>query len=114
MRISDWSSDVCSSDLLNLAMAPPLHDGQVTFADGSPNTVKAMASDVAAFLVWTAEPKRVARDRVGWAAFIFLLIFTGLKIGRAACRERVSVRVALGGRRINKNKNSKYKTNNQK
>ena len=63
---------------LNLAMAPPLHDGQVTFADGSPNTVKAMASDVAAFLVWTAEPKLVKRHQVGWAAFVFLLIFTGL------------------------------------
>jgi ubiquinol-cytochrome c reductase cytochrome c1 subunit len=59
-------------------MAPPLHDGQVTFADGSPNDVKAMASDVAAFLVWTAEPKLVKRHQVGWAAFIFLLIFTGL------------------------------------
>ncbi|MBB5706147.1 cytochrome c1 [Sphingopyxis panaciterrulae] len=61
---------------LNLAMAPPLTDGQVTFADGSPNDVKAMASDVTAFLVWTAEPKLVQRMRVGWAAFLFLSIFS--------------------------------------
>ncbi len=61
---------------LNLAMAPPLTDGQVTFADGSPNDVKAMASDVTAFLVWTAEPKLVQRVRVGWAAFLFLSIFS--------------------------------------
>jgi len=61
---------------LNLAMAPPLADGQVTFADGAPNDVKAMASDVTAFLVWTAEPKLVQRVRVGWAAFLFLSIFS--------------------------------------
>jgi len=60
---------------LNLAMAPPLHDGQVTFADGSPNDVKSMASDVAAFLVWTAEPKLVKRVQVGWAVALFLVIF---------------------------------------
>ena len=63
---------------LNLAMAPPLTKGQVTFADGSPNTVEAMAKDVTAFLVWTAEPKLVKRVQVGWAAFLFLLIFTTL------------------------------------
>ncbi|MBD3732802.1 MAG: cytochrome c1 [Sphingopyxis sp.] len=63
---------------LNLAMAPPLTKGQVTFADGSPNTVDAMAKDVTAFLVWTAEPKLVKRVQVGWAAFLFLLIFTTL------------------------------------
>ena len=63
---------------LNLAMAPPLADGQVTFADGSPNDVKAMASDVAAFLVWTAEPKMVKRVWTGWGVLLYLLIFTGL------------------------------------
>ena len=63
---------------LNLAMAPPLTKGQVTFADGSPNTVEAKAKDVTAFLVWTAEPKLVKRVQVGWAAFIFLLIFSTL------------------------------------
>ena len=61
-----------------IAMAPPLTKGQVTFADGSPNDVKNMAADVTAFLVWTAEPKLVKRVQVGWAAFIFLLIFTTL------------------------------------
>ncbi len=63
---------------LNLAMAPPLADGQVTFADGSPNDVASMAADVTAFLVWTAEPNLVKRVQVGWAAFLFLLIFTVL------------------------------------
>lgn len=59
-------------------MAPPLADGQVTYADGTKATVDQMASDVTAFLVWTAEPKLVKRVQVGWGAFIFLLIFSTL------------------------------------
>jgi len=61
---------------LNIAMAPPLSDGQVTFDDGSPNTVKDMSKDVAAFLTWSAEPKMEARKQIGWAALLFLLIST--------------------------------------
>src|SRR3546814_481202 len=93
MRISDWSSDVCSSDLkrpgtglhynpyfpnLNLAMAPPLSDGQVTYADGTEASVDQMAKDVAAFLVWTAEPQMENRHRNGLAVVIFLIIATAL------------------------------------
>ena len=64
---------------LNIAMAPPLTgDGQVTFDDGTKSTVKQMAKDVAAFLTWTAEPKMENRKTAGWAAILFLLIFTGL------------------------------------
>ena len=63
---------------LNIAMAAPLSNGQVTFDDGSKNDLKSMAKDVAAFLTWTAEPKMTQRKSVGWAALIFLIIFTGL------------------------------------
>ena len=63
---------------LNLAMAKPLSDGQVTYADGTKATVDQMAKDVSAFLVWTAEPKLVKRVQVGWAVMGFLLIFTVL------------------------------------
>ena len=64
---------------LNIAMTPPLtSDGQVTFDDGTPATVDQMAKDVAAFLVWTAEPSLVTRHQVGWAALLFLLAFTSL------------------------------------
>lgn len=67
---------------LNLAMAPPLTgDGQVTYADGTKSTVDQMATDVSAFLVWTAEPKLEARHTIGWAAIIFLGIFIVLAIG---------------------------------
>ncbi|HVF83495.1 MAG TPA: cytochrome c1 [Sphingomicrobium sp.] len=64
---------------LNIAMPPPLvSDGQVTYADGTKATVDQMAKDVAAFMVWTAEPTLENRHRAGWAVMIFLLIATVL------------------------------------
>ena len=61
---------------LNLAMAPPLTDGQVTYADGTEATVDQMAKDVAAFLTWTAEPTLVKRKQTGWAVVGFLIFAT--------------------------------------
>ncbi|HEU4651040.1 MAG TPA: cytochrome c1, partial [Croceibacterium sp.] len=61
---------------LNIAMAPPLSDGQVTYADGTEATREQMAKDVAAFLTWTAEPTLVKRKSVGWAVLGFLLFAT--------------------------------------
>ncbi|HET7710146.1 MAG TPA: cytochrome c1 [Sphingomicrobium sp.] len=65
---------------LNIAMPPPLSsDGQVTYAEGNPApTVDQMARDVAAFLVWTAEPTMDRRKDVGFAVALFLLIGTVL------------------------------------
>lgn len=64
---------------LNLAMAPPItSDGQVTFDDGTPSTVDSMSRDVAAFLVWTAEPKLESRHAAGLGTILFLVIFTVL------------------------------------
>ena len=60
---------------LNIAMPPPLTtNGQVTYADGTPATVDQMAKDVAAFLVWTAEPNLENRHAAGAAISIFLLL----------------------------------------
>jgi len=60
---------------LNVAMPPPLTtNGQVTFADGTNPTVDQMARDVAAFLVWTAEPNLENRHAAGLAVAIFLLV----------------------------------------
>ncbi len=61
---------------LNIAMPPPLTDGAVTFADGSPSTREQMAKDVAAFLMWTAEPTLEKRNQTGWAVLGFLLFAT--------------------------------------
>jgi len=64
---------------LNIAMAPPLTgEGQVSYTDGTKPTVDQMATDVSAFLAWTAEPKLENRHRTGLAVMIFLLIFTAL------------------------------------
>ena len=58
-----------------LAMAPPLSDGVVTYEDGSPETVDQYAHDVAAFMMWAAEPKLVERKALGFKVMIFLSIF---------------------------------------
>ena len=62
---------------LNIAMPPPLTtDGQVQYQDGTKPTVDQMAKDVAAFLVWTAQPELERRHAAGAAVAIFLLIAT--------------------------------------
>ena len=64
---------------LNIHMPPPLtSEGQVAYADGTKPTVDQMATDVSAFLVWTAEPKLENRHRAGIAVLIFLLFGTVL------------------------------------
>jgi ubiquinol-cytochrome c reductase cytochrome c1 subunit len=65
---------------LNIAMPPPLTtDGQVTYGPGNPPaTRQQMAHDVAAFLMWAAEPNLETRHEVGIAALIFLIFGTVL------------------------------------
>jgi ubiquinol-cytochrome c reductase cytochrome c1 subunit len=64
---------------LNIKMPPPLgSDGQVAYKDGTPSTVDQMATDVAAFLVWTAEPSLGKRHQTGWPVLGFLLFATVL------------------------------------
>jgi ubiquinol-cytochrome c reductase cytochrome c1 subunit len=61
-----------------IAMPPPLQPGQVTFDDGSPQTLEQYSKDVAAFLMWAAEPHLVARKRIGFQVMIFLIVLAGL------------------------------------
>ncbi|MCO6178914.1 cytochrome c1 [Ciceribacter sp. RN22] len=61
-----------------LKMAPPLSDGQVTYDDGSPETLDQYAKDVAAFLMWAAEPHLEERKHTGFMVMVFLAIFTAL------------------------------------
>jgi ubiquinol-cytochrome c reductase cytochrome c1 subunit len=62
---------------LNIAMPPPLTtDGQVQYQDGTKPTVDQMAKDVAAFLVWTAQPDLERRHAAGIAVVVFLLFAT--------------------------------------
>jgi ubiquinol-cytochrome c reductase cytochrome b/c1 subunit len=60
------------------AMRPPLQNGQVEYTDGTPATVEQYARDVAAFLMWTAEPHLEARKRIGFQVLIFLIVFAAL------------------------------------
>ena len=54
-------------------MPPPLTDGRVDYTDGSPATVDQYAKDVAAFMMWAAEPHLEARKRIGFQVMIFLI-----------------------------------------
>src|SRR5262249_1052924 len=61
-----------------IGMPKPLSDGQVEYTDGTPTTVDQYGRDVAAFLMWAAEPTLVARKRLGFQVMIFLIVLTGL------------------------------------
>jgi len=61
-----------------IGMPPPLSDGVVTYTDGTPQTVDQYAKDIAAFLMWAAEPTLEARKRIGFQVIIFLIVLTGL------------------------------------
>src|SRR3546814_14280573 len=107
MRISDWSSDVCSSDLIDLAGLQQDARGDVlcgsgTFdppttkldanGQGSPYATYGFAAQIAEVAVdldlGTVKVLRMAAAHdVGRAVNPTLV--EGQKIGRASCRERV-------------------------
>ena len=61
-----------------IAMPPPLSDGQIEYTDGTPETVDQYSRDVASFLMWAAEPKLEARKQTGFKVMLFLIVFAGL------------------------------------
>ncbi|MEL6519500.1 MAG: cytochrome c1 [Pseudomonadota bacterium] len=61
-----------------ISMAPPLWGDDVEYEDGSPAEIEDLAQDVAAFLMWTAEPKMMARKQTGFVAVTFLALLTVL------------------------------------
>jgi ubiquinol-cytochrome c reductase cytochrome c1 subunit len=61
-----------------IAMSQPLYGEDVEFADGSVGTLEQNAQDVAAFLMWTAEPKLNARKQAGLTGVIFLTVLAVL------------------------------------
>jgi len=62
----------------SLAMAKPISDGQVTYEDGTPETVDQYAKDVSAFLMWAAEPHLEDRKKTGFRVMVFLLLFAAM------------------------------------
>ena len=61
-----------------IAMAPPLESELVEFADGHENDLENLSKDVAAFLMWTAEPKMMARKQAGFVGVLFLTVLSVL------------------------------------
>ncbi len=61
-----------------IAMPPPLSEGQVTYADGTKATVAQMSHDVVTFLSWAAEPTLEERHRTGFKVMLFLIVAVGV------------------------------------
>ena len=61
-----------------IAMAQPLHDDQVVYADGTKATIAQEAHDVATFLTYIANPEMEERKRLGVKAIVFLALLTGV------------------------------------
>jgi ubiquinol-cytochrome c reductase cytochrome c1 subunit len=59
-------------------MPQPLHDQQVTYADGTPATVDQMAKDVTTFLAFISNPEMDVRKNTGVKVVLFLIFLTGL------------------------------------
>lgn len=59
-----------------IAMAPPLSNQLVHYADGTPATIDQMAHDVVTFLAWASEPEMEERKHLGVKVLTYLLIFT--------------------------------------
>src|SRR3546814_10277660 len=76
MRISDWSSDVCSSDLLE-------------FPWSFKNTPESRERLVALFNAFDAYPKALEVRHATFQDAAFTDFLAEHEIGRASCRERV-------------------------
>lgn len=64
-----------------VAMAPPLTDGQVMYTDGTQATVSQMAEDVATFLTWASEPAMEQRKQTGLQVMMYTGVLTLLLLG---------------------------------
>src|SRR3546814_19451657 len=104
MRISDWSSDVCSSDLNDFGA---LRETLFTFDWGEHtfwHNLVPRSPDSAVDLRWVIALALVGlvlslffRIRAGWLIGAFVIV-AGVEIGRASCRERVCqyVEISVG------------------
>jgi ubiquinol-cytochrome c reductase cytochrome c1 subunit len=74
-----------------ILMPNPLSDGQVAYTDGTPGTVDNYAKDVAAFLMWAAEPQLDQRKKTGMQVVVVLAVLAGLLL---ASKRRLFSKVA--------------------
>jgi len=61
-----------------IAMPSPLTEGQVSYSDGTANSVEQMSKDVVNFLQWAAEPEMEKRKILGIKVLLYLSVFTVL------------------------------------
>ena len=61
-----------------ISMGPPLYGEDVDFDDGHANDLYNTSADLAAFLMWTAEPKMMARQHSGFVAVLILSVLSVL------------------------------------
>src|SRR3546814_11868796 len=104
MRISDWSSDVCSSDLVRAGVTPPAHAPLLLQRRFVLRPTAPRAGSPAARRTARAGSAAASRPPASSPAAAPARRQPGPEIGRAACRERVCQCVDLGGRRILKKK----------
>lgn len=57
-----------------IAMAPPLSEGMVSYQDETDASVDQMARDVVTFLAWAADPHMEARKQMGVRVLIYLIL----------------------------------------
>jgi ubiquinol-cytochrome c reductase cytochrome c1 subunit len=61
-----------------IAMPPPLNEGDITYTDGTVSTVAQNAHDVVTFLAWAAHPDMVQRKRIGFGVVLYFLGMAGV------------------------------------
>src|SRR3546814_16195423 len=90
MRISDWSSDVCSSDLRGFSLAPIA--GLMRAADPSLDVFVSVSHQSAHYNgptdTWVDGAGLEPDDKDGYLQWVREMIAGHEKIGRASCRER--------------------------
>src|SRR3546814_19219207 len=93
MRISDWSSDVCSSDLAGVAEAPDFPDEAARFGFGVAGHIGFQPDDIEPPSDERAQPREQPMLEIGREAVDRAEQIVGqhriIKIGRTSCRERV-------------------------
>lgn len=61
-----------------IAMPPPLNEGDIAYTDGTASTVAQNAHDVVTFLAWAAHPDMVQRKRIGFGVVLYFLGMAGV------------------------------------
>src|SRR3546814_13712549 len=100
MRISDWSSDVCSSDLVFPPRCLPARSAAKLLLPGQDLFMRPLVGEVVAVLDHGQQHRALALDHL----YIGTAELRPAEIGRASCRDRVCqyVYISFGAVSFNK------------